>query len=78
MSKPIRETKYFLNGKEMPYNSIKKRNGKLSKTTIVTSKFYTCDLTEEEKEAKHKQALATSAYFEKLRKDREELEQRHG
>ncbi len=48
MSKPISETKYFLNGKETPYNSIKKRNGKLSKTTIVTSKFYTCEQIEQE------------------------------
>lgn len=65
-------------GKEMPYNSIKKRNGKLNKVTIVTSKFYTCDLTEEEREIKHKRALATSAYFERMREDREELEKRHG
>lgn len=48
MSKLIRETKYFLNGKETPYNSIKKRNGKLNEITIVTSKFYTCELTEQE------------------------------
>ena len=76
MSKVI---EYFLNGKQVTRAELMKRKDRKVSAAphIIERKYYSAPLTDQEKDEKLKQSIATHDYFSKMREDREEMEKRN-
>jgi nitrate/TMAO reductase-like tetraheme cytochrome c subunit len=70
-------TKYYLNGKEVTHQVIFKRKAKFKSSQTVEHKYYTAELTEEEKKKEKRISAANDAYFKRLRDYREDQEKFH-
>lgn len=72
------KTTYYLNGKEVKEIDLHREGLKSEYTLIVTHRFYTAPLTQQEIDEKHKDAINAHNYFNKQREIREDLEKYHG
>lgn len=74
----MKRTEYVLNGKPVDKATITRRKAKLRREITTTVKYYTAELTTEEKAENEKQAIAASNFFKRQAEYREDQELLHG